>query len=123
MARPGLKARHPKRFKVTADSNHNGAISPNSQNLQFGAKAPNQAWTTDITYIWALEGWLYLAVVIDLFSRQVVGWAVADHMKTTLCVSAPQMAFCEGNQGRDCSTTRIGVANMPAVNTDNIWLS
>jgi transposase InsO family protein len=93
MARLGLKARYPKRFKITTDSNHNEAISPNSLDRQFDAKAPNQVWATDITYIWTLEGWLYLAVVIDLFSRQVVGWAVADHMKTTLCVSAIQMAF------------------------------
>lgn len=93
MARLGLKARYPKRFKVTTDSNHNEAISPNSLDRQFEAKAPNQVWTTDITYIWTLEGWLYLAVVIDLFSRQVVGWAVADHMRTSLCVSALQMAF------------------------------
>jgi transposase InsO family protein len=93
MARLGLKARYPKRFKVTTDSNHNEAISPNSLNRQFEAKAPNQVWTTDITYIWTLEGWLYLAVVIDWFSRQVVGWAVADHMRTSLCVSALQMAF------------------------------
>ena len=57
------------------------------------AKAPNQVCTTDIAYIWTLEGWLYLAVVVDLFSRQVVGWAVADHMRTALCASALQMAF------------------------------
>jgi len=93
MARLGLKARYPKRFKVTTDSNHNEAISPNRLDRQFDVAAPNQVWTTDITYIWTLEGWLYLAVVIDLFSRQVVGWAVADHMRTELCVNALQMAF------------------------------
>ncbi|NOS73951.1 MAG: IS3 family transposase [Methyloglobulus sp.] len=93
MARLGLKARYPKRFKVTTDSNHNAAISPNSLGRQFEVEAPNQVWTTDITYVWTLEGWLYLAVVIDLFSRQVVGWAIADHMRTSLCVSALQMAF------------------------------
>jgi transposase InsO family protein len=93
MGRLGLKARYPKRFKVTTDSNHNEAISPNSLDRQFDVVAPNQVWTTDITYIWTLEGWLYLAVVIDLFSRQVVGWAIADHMRTALCVSALQMAF------------------------------
>jgi putative transposase len=68
MARLGLKARYPKRFKVTTDSNHNEAISPNSLGRQFDVVAPNQVWTTDITYIWTLEGWLYLAVVIDIFS-------------------------------------------------------
>jgi len=93
MARLELKARYPKRFKVTTDSNHSEAISPNSLDRQFDVVAPNQVWTTDITYVWTLEGWLYLAVVIDLFSRQVVGWSIADHMRTSLCVSALQMAF------------------------------
>ncbi|WP_299371750.1 IS3 family transposase [uncultured Kiloniella sp.] len=60
---------------------------------QFDVVAPNQVWTTDITYVWTLEGWLYVAVVIDLFSRQVVGWAIVDHMRTALCVKALQMAF------------------------------
>ncbi|MBK8817295.1 MAG: hypothetical protein IPN42_18120 [Methylococcaceae bacterium] len=60
MVRLGLKARYPKRFKVTTDSNHNEAILPNSLDRQFEAKAPNQVWTTDITYIWTLEGWLPL---------------------------------------------------------------
>jgi len=99
MARLGLKARYPKRFKVTTDSNHDDAISPNSLGRQFDVIAPNQAWTTDITYVWTLEGWLYLAVVIDLFSRQVVGWSIADHMRTSLCVSALQMAFWRRKPG------------------------
>jgi|CXWL01.1.fsa_nt_gi transposase InsO family protein len=93
MARLGLKARYPKRFKVTTDSNHDEAISPNSLDRQFDVVAPNQVWTTDITYVWTLDGWLYLAVVIDLFSRQVVGWSMAEPMRTSLCVSALQMAF------------------------------
>jgi putative transposase len=93
MVRLGLKARYPRHFKVTTDSSHNEAISPNSLDRQFDVVAPNRVWTADITYIWTLEGWLYLAVVIDLFSRQVVGWAIADHMRTELCVSALQMAF------------------------------
>jgi len=128
MARLGLKARYPKRFKVTTDSNHNAAISPDSLDQQFETKAPRQVWTTDITYIWTLEGWLYLAIAIDLFSRQVAGWAVADHMKATLCVSALQMAFLPTghkgaeNQNQVCPTTRTGVANMPAMTTENMWL-
>jgi putative transposase len=93
MARLGLEARYPKRFKATTDSNHHEAISPNRLDRQFAAAEPNQVWTTDITYVWTLEGWLYVAVVMDLFSRQIVGWAVADHMRTSLCVSALQMAF------------------------------
>jgi len=93
MVQMGLEVRYPKRFKVTTDSNHNEAISPNTLNRNFDVVAPNLVWTTDITYVWTLEGWLYVAVVIDLFSRQVVGWAIDDHMRTSLCVSALQMAF------------------------------
>ena len=88
-----LNVRYPKRFKVTTDSNHNETISPNSLDRQFQVAKPNQVWTTDITYVWTLQGWLYVAVVIDLFSRQVVGWAIDDHMRTSLCVKALQMAF------------------------------
>jgi transposase InsO family protein len=93
MKKLGLKPRYPKRFKVTTDSDHNDAISPNLLNRQFDVTAPNKVWTTDITYVWTLEGWLYVAIIIDLFSRQVVGWSIDDHMRTSLCVNALQMAF------------------------------
>jgi transposase InsO family protein len=86
-----LVARYPKRVKVTTDSDHSESISPNKLDRKFRVSQPNQVWTTDITYVWTLQGWLYVAVVIDLFSRQVVGWAMANHMKTSLCVSALQM--------------------------------
>ena len=89
----GLNVRYPKKFKVTTDSDHNEAISENTLDRQFTIDTPNRVWTTDITYVWTLEGWLYVAVVIDLFSRQVVGWAINDHMRTSLCVDALQMAF------------------------------
>jgi transposase InsO family protein len=88
-----LKARYPKRYQVTTDSKHEERISENLLNRQFTVNAPNKVWTTDITYVPTLEGWLYVAVVIDLFSRQVVGWAINDHMRTGLCVDALQMAF------------------------------
>ena len=93
MRKLGLKPRYPKRFKVTTDSNHNEAISPNILDRHFDVVAPNKVWTTDITYIWTLEGWLYVAIVLDLFSRQIVGWSIADHMRTSLCTNALQMAF------------------------------
>lgn len=88
-----LVARYPKRFKVTTDSRHSEAISPNKLDRQFEVTKPNHVWTTDITYVWTLQGWLYVAVIIDLFSRQVVGWAMDNHMRTSLCVRALQMAF------------------------------
>ena len=88
-----LKAKTPKRYKVTTDSNHSYTIAPNVVNRQFSADAPNKLWTTDITYLWTMEGWMYLAVVLDLFSRQVVGWAMDKHMKVQLTLDALAMAY------------------------------
>lgn len=99
MARLGLQVRYPKRFKVTTDSSHSESISPNLLDRQFDAAAPDQVWATDITYVWTLEGWLYVAIVVDLFSRQVVGWAADSHMRASLCVKALQMAFWRRKPG------------------------
>ncbi len=93
MSKLGLAVRYPKRFKVTTDSDHQEAIAPNLLDRQFAPAAPNQVWTTDITYVWTLAGWVYVAVVMDLFSRQIVDWAIDNHLRTSLCVSALQMAF------------------------------
>jgi transposase InsO family protein len=93
MAKLNLQPRYPKRFRVTTDSDHGEAVSPNLLDRQFDVAAPDTVWATDITYVWTLEGWLYVAIVIDLFSRRVVGWAVDSHMRASLCVQALQMAF------------------------------
>ena len=89
----GLKAKAPKRYKVTTDSRHTFPIAPNLLDRKFEVDQPNRFWTTDITYIWTLEGWLYLAVVLDLFSRQVVGWAIDKRMKRQLTLDALSMAY------------------------------
>ena len=83
MRKLGLKPRYPKRFKVTTDSNHNETISPNILDRNFDVVAANKVWSTDIANVWTLEGWLYVAIVLDLFSRQIVGWSMADHMRTS----------------------------------------
>lgn len=93
MAKLKLEVRYPKHFKATTDSNHSLAVSPNKLNRQFNPTKPNEVWTADISYVWTLEGWVYVAVVIDLFSRQVVGWAIEDHMRTSLCTKALQMSY------------------------------
>jgi putative transposase len=93
LKRMALQVRYPKRYQVTTNSNHDERISDNVLNRNFTPDAPNQVWTTDITYVWTLEGWLYVAIVMDLFSRRVVGWAIDKSMKTELCVKALQMAF------------------------------
>lgn len=93
MKKEGLKAKRKQRFKVqTTDSKHNLPISPNLLNQDFYASVPNEVYVGDITYIKTKEGWLYLALVIDLYARVVVGWAIADHMQTTLIVNALKRA-------------------------------
>jgi len=82
-----------RRHKVTTDSQHSLGVAANVLDGNFLAEAPNRKWAGDITYIWTAEGWLYLAVVIDLFSRRVVGWAVSDRMKKDLAIRALEMAI------------------------------
>lgn len=89
----GLLARRPKKFRVTTDSAHDKPVAENVLDRKFDASAPNQAWATDITYVWTREGWIYLAIVIDLFSRRVVGWSMANHMRTSLVLRALRMAL------------------------------
>ncbi len=93
MKEAGLTCKTRRRFKVTTDSKHNLPIAPNDLNRQFAVNQANQVYAGDIMYIPTLEGWLYLAVVIDLFSRQVVGWAMASHIKTGLVNDALLMAI------------------------------
>ncbi len=93
MKRQGLRAKAAKKFKATTNSNHNLPVAPNLLQQDFEAVAPNQKWVGDITYLWTDEGWLYLAVVIDLFSRMVIGWAMSDRMGTELACEALQMAL------------------------------
>lgn len=83
----GLKALMKRRYKKTTDSTHGGPVAPNLLDQDFSAEGPNQKWGVDISYIWTAEGWLYLAVVIDLYSRRVVGWAVSDRMKKDLAIT------------------------------------
>jgi putative transposase len=89
----GLKSKIARRYKVTTDSRHSFPVAPNRLNRQFDVAAPNKVWTADITYVLTLQGWMYLAVVIDLFSRQVVGWAMDKRMKAQLTLDALAMAY------------------------------
>lgn len=93
MRRQGLRAKAAKRFKATTNSDHELPVAPNVLQQNFSADAPNQKWVGDITYLWTAEGWLYLAVVIDLYSRLVVGWAMAERMTADLACNALQMAL------------------------------
>ncbi len=92
MRENGITARPLKKFRKTTDSNHKHPISPNLLERNFEADAPDQVWVSDITYIWTVRGWAYLAVIVDLFSRRVVGWSLENHMRTELVLRALEMA-------------------------------
>lgn len=89
----GLRATHPKKFKPTTDSNHNLHISPNLLKRDFKAIKPNQKWVGDITYLRTSDGWLYLATVIDLYSRAIIGWQMSDKIDAQLTTDALQAAY------------------------------
>ena len=89
----GLKARQRRHRTVTTDSQHCDPVAPNLLDRDFSALAPNTKWVTDITGVWTAEGWLYVAIVLDLFSRLVVGWAMAAHRDAELVEQALQMAL------------------------------
>jgi putative transposase len=89
----GLRGLSPRKFRLTTDSDHEHPIAQNVLDRNFEAQRPNEKWVTDITYIWTSEGWLYLATVMDLYSRRIVGWSTADHMRTELCLDALGMAL------------------------------
>lgn len=93
MRKDGLVSVHRKKFRCTTDSNHQHPVAANVLEREFEATGPNQKWAGDITYIQTRAGWLYLAVVLDLFSRQIVGWSFSDSLSKNIAVDALQMAL------------------------------
>jgi len=89
----GVQAKQKKKFKVTTDSKHNLPVAPNLLDRQFEVEEPDSVYVSDITYIWTAEGWLYLAVILDLFSRRVVGWSLQKRMTKKLVMDALLMAI------------------------------
>jgi len=89
----GVQVRHRKKYKVTTNSNHKQPVYDNLLQRQFDVPQPDQVYAADVTYVWTQEGWLYLAVVIDLYSRKVVGWSMSNRMKTQLVCDALRMAI------------------------------
>lgn len=88
-----IRARHKRRYKVTTDSKHHLPVAENLLDRKFQPSAPNQAWTSDITYLWTDEGWLYLAIVMDLFNREIVGWSLKPRMTADIVTDALTMAW------------------------------
>jgi transposase InsO family protein len=93
MRENGLKARQKRRFRRTTDSHHAWPVAPNLLDQDFAATRPDEKWGTDISYIWTRDGWLYLAVVIDLFARRVIGWATGDRLHRDLALAALRKAL------------------------------
>jgi len=113
MRQEGIRSITRRRFRVrTTDSSHAHPVAPNLLDRDFAAQAPDRKWAADITYVPTGEGWLYLAVVLDLCTRRVVGWAMADHLRSELCLDALDMALKRRRPGqgllhhsdRGCST-------------------
>lgn len=100
LKRAGLSCKTKRKFKVTTDSKHNKPVAPNRLKREFTVNRPNRCYVGDITYIWTHEGWLYLAVVIDLFSRQVVGWSMSSRMRASLVNEALMMAIWARKPGK-----------------------
>ena len=92
MRRLGLKVKLKRKYKVTTDSKHDFPVAKNVLNREFSPSAPNQVWGSDISYLWTQQGWIYLAVIIDLYSRRVVGWSIDRRMKKALVIRALMMA-------------------------------
>lgn len=89
----GLRAKAAKKYKATTNSNHSLPVAPNLLEQNFTADVPDPKWVSDITYIWTEEGWLYLAVVLELYSRRVIGWAIGERMTAALVCDALVMAL------------------------------
>jgi len=93
MRENGLRGRHKRRFKATTDSKHSLPVAPNRLDQNFETERPDQVWTADLTYIATGEGWLYLAIILDLYTRQIVGWAMRERMTKELVIDALRMAW------------------------------
>ena len=119
MRAEGIRAKTVKTWRATTPSHHRMPVAANALNRQFTVVQPNQVWAGDITYIWTMEGWLYLAVVLDLYSRAVIGWALGARLTGELAQQALtwRSAIAPPNPGY--CTTRIGAASMPPRHTSN----
>jgi len=93
MRENGIVVERTRKFKATTDRDHTFNIAPNLLDRDCSAAGPNQKWAGDISYIWTREGWLYLAVILDLHSRRIIGWAVSNRMKRDLAIRALKMAI------------------------------
>lgn len=100
MRENNITAKVKRRCKSTTDSNHTNEIAPNLLEQNFAVSAANQVWVADLTYIWTGEGWLYLAIILDLYSRMIVGWQICDRMTRELVIKAFLLAYWKRKPGK-----------------------
>ena len=118
MRQNGIRIIRSRKFKRTTDSDPAFTTAPNLLQQDFSARAMNQKWAGDITYIWTREDWVHLAVITDLFSRRVSGWAISNRMKQDLAIRALNMAVAAARRRAAC-TTRIAARNTAPMTTGN----
>ena len=97
----GIAAKTKRKFKITTNSKHNHPVAPYLVKQKFVAAKPNQLWTSDITYLWTIEGWLYLSVILDVFNRRIVGWAMNKRLTKELVIAALKQALNHRTPTRD----------------------
>jgi transposase InsO family protein len=97
MRQDGIRAKTVKKWRATTQSHHRFPVATNTLNRQFTVKSPNRVWAGDLTYVWTTEGWLYLAVILDLYSRLVIGWAMGHRLTVELAEQALTMALANRN--------------------------
>ena len=116
MKSASVQVKHKRKYRVTTNSNHKQPVFENVLKRNFSVARPDQAYASDITYVWTQEGWLYLAVVIDLYSRKVVGWSMSSRMKSDMVCNALKMAIWRRRPqpGLIHHSDRGGVVSMPA---------
>ena len=100
MRENNLQAKAKKKYKATTDSNHNNQVYENILDRKFSADKPNQAWVSDITFVPTREGWLYLCIILDLYSRKIIGYSTSNRIDTQLLIRAFMMAYSIRKPGK-----------------------
>jgi putative transposase len=122
MRTSAIRAKRVKTWRVTTDSAHQYPVVPNTLNRQFVVAHPNQVWAGDITYVWTAEGWLYLAVVLDLYSRRVIAWGMGSRLTQELAAAALTMAVEHSDDRRAaCCIIPIAGRSTPPRCTASCW--
>jgi putative transposase len=120
MVRQGLVARPPRRWRRTTDASHREPIAPNLLDRNFTAEAPDLIWVADTAYLSVIDGFLFLAVVLDLFSRKVVGWSLGDHLDAELSVEALRRAIARRRR-QGCSSTPTAPRSSAPLRSGRSW--